>query len=77
MRILLAIVGIVAFWISFEEQRFELCVYINLGAFALSLFQFGPGWPIFRRDEPKWLAANFDNTILSEPISEAEFKKNR
>ena len=45
-------------------------MYVNMVVFALLALQLGPAWPLFRRNEPQWLEANFKKTILDTCIEE-------
>ena len=49
-----------------------MSVYVNLGVFAILCLQLGPAWPLFRRNEPQWLEANFKKTILDTDFETEE-----
>jgi len=45
----------VAFGIGYSQERLELTVYIILAVGLLTGILVGPAWPLFKRNEPKWL----------------------
>ena len=45
----------IGYLIGWHYERFELTVFIVLGTSAVMILLVGPGWPLFRQHELKWL----------------------
>ena len=56
--------------VGWHFQRFELTIFIILGTAACLLFLIGPGWPLCKTNEPKWL----DQEKLGEYVKKAGVK---
>ncbi|KRX04552.1 hypothetical protein PPERSA_04367 [Pseudocohnilembus persalinus] len=48
-------VAIVSFIIAYLLQSFQVCVISILVAFGICTILFVPGWPMWKRNEIKWL----------------------
>ena len=47
----------IGFVIGYQEQRFEITVFITVAVTALLMLMFGPGWPYFGKKTLEWLDA--------------------
>ena len=59
--------------IGWHYERLELTIFIILGTAAFLLLLLGPGWPLFKTNELKWL----DPEKLGEYVRQAGKKEKK